>query len=89
VEIPLDSPEAETWVMAEALAPPDTLEAVDGLTPNAIMVYVTMASGTPSVAEIDDLKLIEWYVGDDLPAGLWLEADVIRSTRPEVAILVR
>ncbi|MDH4309394.1 MAG: CapA family protein [Acidimicrobiia bacterium] len=89
VEIPLDSPEAETWVMAEALAPPDTLEAVDGLTPNAIMVYVTMASGTPSVADIDDLKLIEWYVGDDLPAGLWLEADVIRSTRPEVDILVR
>jgi len=53
------------------------------------MVYLLFESGTPSTVEIDDLQFVEWRRAEELPAGVWMEVDVIRSTAPSVALTVR
>ena len=70
----------------ETLVPAGTFDPVDGVTPNAVMIYLELGAGTPTTVEIDDLQLIEWRRASELPDGLWLEVDVIRSTRESVAL---
>jgi hypothetical protein len=90
VEIPLAvAGDNEDWVTIEALVPAGTFAPRQGVTPNAVMIYLQLDSGTPSTVEIDDLQLVEWRRAADLPAGVWVEADVIRSTEPSVTLTVR
>ncbi len=89
IEVPLAVEDSDAWQQLETLVPPGTFDSIDGVEPNAVMVYLSLPSGSPTEVLINDLQLIEWRRTADLPDDLWIEADVIRSTADLVTMIVR
>lgn len=61
--------------------PEGALDPVDGVTPNAALVYVTLEppSHRTTLLEVDDVELIEWRPADEQPEG-WGALDWARTT---------
>ncbi len=89
VEVPLPMEHSDAWQQLETLVPPGTFDPVDGVEPNAVMVYLSLPSGSPTEVLINDLQFIEWRRTADLPDDLWIEVDVIRSNADAVTMVVR
>ncbi len=61
-------------------------EHFSSLRPNAVLLYVVVPRESPRL-DIDDVRLIEWRNTQDIPDGVWVQADALRGTpRTEVTV---
>lgn len=89
VEVEMGITEERRWERLMVDLPPSALEPVDGLTPNAALLYVQL-SGTEThttIARIDDVDVVEWRRADLEPEG-YRAVDFLRSsTGPQMVMI--
>ncbi len=84
--IPLIVPDSSGWQDIDLDVTATVNAVVEGIRPNAVLVYVVVPRGSPEL-DIDDVRLMEWRRLSPGADGLWVPADALRGTpRTQISV---